>query len=261
MRAPVFLSASEPYHWRDPEYWETQHLVNIRAAVRALCAHVLPRWPLVYGGHPAITPLVNGIAGRVMHDRNRDREERAPPPQTLMFQSAHWPVREEPGAVVTPAVAGAGDLSDRDASLLLMRYVMLDSPQAAWRGRVAARRDEFRHRRAEFFGTESFTAGVFIGGMEGVECEFNIFRSFHPDTPAYVLPSTGAAARKLRGVLERQPPQLRRLLETETAYAGLFQLVLPVDGEPERGLTWRPAPPTDAERSRHSDQDVRSRDG
>ncbi len=55
---PVFLSASEPYQGRDREYLDSRNIGNLREAIRALCAHVLPRGKLVFGGHPAITPLV-----------------------------------------------------------------------------------------------------------------------------------------------------------------------------------------------------------
>lgn len=262
MKAPVFLSASEPYRTRHPEYWDTQHLVNIRAAVRALCAHALPHWPLVYGGHPAITPMVNGIRDRVMHDRNRGQPEPVGAPDVLMFQSALWPVKEAAGVVIIPALnsngLAAGSGGDRDMSLLLMRYEMLgtqhDEGVSALR---AVHPGQLGRRRAAILGTEAFTAGVFIGGMEGVECEFNIFRSFHPHTPAYVLPTTGAAAAKLQGVLKTQSPDLQALLERETAYGGLFQLLLPETDEMDRDLTWRPAPLTAQELFRHSDRDVR----
>src|SRR5580704_7618549 len=72
--APVFLSASEPNPERDPSYWETRNVVNLREAVRAFCAHVLPNFPLVLGGHPAITPLVRGAAQRIAYDLGLDAE-------------------------------------------------------------------------------------------------------------------------------------------------------------------------------------------
>ena len=55
---PVFLSASEPDPDRKEEYWQSQNLLNVREAARAFCAHALAHYPVVYCGHPAITPLV-----------------------------------------------------------------------------------------------------------------------------------------------------------------------------------------------------------
>src|SRR5436309_176675 len=86
---PVFLSASEPNPERRPEYWESRNLLNLREAIRALVAYVLPRQPLVFGGHPAITPLVRAIADRIRHDRTERQQE----PQILLFLSEHFKSR------------------------------------------------------------------------------------------------------------------------------------------------------------------------
>lgn len=56
--APVFLSASIPDPARDKRYFGTGDTIAIRDAVIALVSVVLPRTKLVFGGHPAITPLV-----------------------------------------------------------------------------------------------------------------------------------------------------------------------------------------------------------
>ena len=46
-------------------------------------------------------------------------------------------------------------------------------------------------------GSHNFDAAVFLGGMEGVETEYDLFRRVHPNRPAYPVASTGAAARIL----------------------------------------------------------------
>ena len=51
--------------------------------------------------------------------------------------------------------------------------------------------------RAAMIGARDFDAAVFVGGMEGVEIEYDIFRRLHPNKPAYPVASTGAAARIL----------------------------------------------------------------
>ena len=82
---PVFLSASEPNPNRSREYWDSRKLVAVREAVRAVVAYVLRRQPLVFGGHPAITPLVRAMAARVHHD---GAEPRIP-----LFLSQHFRAR------------------------------------------------------------------------------------------------------------------------------------------------------------------------
>lgn len=186
MMPAVFLSASVPDPRRHPKYHETADRVAIRDAVRALVSVTLPTMRLVWGGHPAITPLVRVVAeglGITSADRVR------------LYQSAFF--REDmpednavfERVVVTPAIDG-----DRDASLERMRRTMLES--------------------------ERFAAGVFIGGMEGVEEEYRMFREMHSDALTLPIASTGAAAL----LIFRQEPQgFPAELETDLAYPSLFR--------------------------------------
>ncbi len=54
----VFLSASVPLPDRDRRFAETADVIAIREAIKAVVGEVIPRGCLVFGGHPAITPLV-----------------------------------------------------------------------------------------------------------------------------------------------------------------------------------------------------------
>ena len=54
----IFLSASVPLPERDPQYYKTADLIAIRDAVIALATVVLPKYRLVWGGHPSISPLI-----------------------------------------------------------------------------------------------------------------------------------------------------------------------------------------------------------
>ena len=62
MSDAIFLSASVPDPRRGPEYAQTADTVAITAAVSALVHVLLGRRLLVWGGHPAITPMVWGVA-------------------------------------------------------------------------------------------------------------------------------------------------------------------------------------------------------
>jgi hypothetical protein len=240
MTLPVFLSASEPYATRKEEYWETQNLVNIRAAVRTICAHVLRQGPLVFGGHPAITPLARSIADRIRHDRQRD-DRSAPAPRLLMFQSRLY-VREDPDIpdiVVTDAITAEGEIASsvgsRNLSLLRMRYEMLGYEGAEpVHPKLRQYQSQFgRQRELALFGGQlspgapQFRAAFFVGGMEGVIREFRIFRSLHPRTPAYPLGSTGAAAKLLLKEAGISNAALNEALERDTAYSLLLEQLLP----------------------------------
>lgn len=158
----VFLSASVPVVGRGA-YHETANPFLIQCAVRELVIAVIRDHKIVWGGHPAITPMIWSIC----EDLGVDYAE-----SVILYQSTFFEDRypEEnrrfQNVVFTDAV---GD--DRDASLLLMREEMIS-------------RDDL-------------IAAVFIGGMEGVEAEYQIFRNFHPDAKILPVASPGGAALNL----------------------------------------------------------------
>jgi hypothetical protein len=199
----VFLSASIPDPSRNPRYYSTADVIAIREAIRALVGEILPRARLVFGGHPAISPLVNRAAERLGVGRDRVRIYQSKffqshiPAVALNFVDLRW----------TPEVPG-----DRAASLALMRDRMI----------------------AGEAGGEP-AAAVFIGGMEGVEDEFRLFRGQWPDLPVLPLASTGGAARILldqheADVARLAPPGLATTLtsrlRTDLAYDLLFRSAL-----------------------------------
>jgi hypothetical protein len=56
----IFLSASVPLPSRHREYFDTADVIAIRDAVRALTMVVVEQHgQLVFGGHPAITPMIH----------------------------------------------------------------------------------------------------------------------------------------------------------------------------------------------------------
>jgi hypothetical protein len=237
---PVFLSASEASETRVPDFWDTQKLVNIHAAVRTICAHVLRQGPLVFGGHPAITPVARSIADGIRHDRPHD-DPGAPDPRLLVFQSRLY-VRETPDIpdiVVTDALTAEGEIASsvgsRNLSLLRMRYEMLGYAGAEpVYPKLRGYQSQFgRQRELALFGRQlppgapQFRAAFFVGGMEGVIREFRIFRSFHPRTPAYPLGSTGAAAKVLLEDARISNAALKDALERDTAYSVLLEQLLP----------------------------------
>lgn len=158
----IFLSASVPLVGRG-SYHETANPFLIQCAVRELVIAVIRQHKIVWGGHPAITPMIWSIcedlgvdySGAVVLYQSRFFEDRYPE-ENDRFRNV----------VFTDAIP-----EDRDASLLLMRERMLS-------------RDDL-------------VAGVFIGGMEGVEVEHEIFRRLHPAAKILSVPSPGGAALNL----------------------------------------------------------------
>lgn len=158
----IFLSASVPLVGRGA-YHETANPFLIQCAVRELAVAVIRRHKIVWGGHPAITPMIWSICEDLGVDYSRS---------VILYQSKFFEDRypEEnkrfQNVVYTKAVS-----NDRAASLLTMREQMLS-------------RDDL-------------VAAVFIGGMDGVEAEHELFKRFHPSAKVLPVPSPGGAALNL----------------------------------------------------------------
>ena len=54
----IFLSASIPMPGRDKIYLESADVIAIRECIKALVAVTIPKFTLIWGGHPSITPLI-----------------------------------------------------------------------------------------------------------------------------------------------------------------------------------------------------------
>ena len=89
------------------------------------------------------------------------------------------------------------DLGNRDKSLLELRLRMMKD--------------------------NSFEAAFFIGGMEGVEEEFKLFTTYHPNANVFPIASTGAAAKL---IYDKTPEKYDTRLLTELTYSSLFKELL-----------------------------------
>ena len=185
----IFLSASIPLQERNPKYIETADIIAIRDAVIALTTVVLPHHRLIWGGHPSITPLIYYVMERL----NLNIQEHMTLYQSRFFEK-HFP--EDNNKFENIVFTDVID-NDREKSLLYMRHTMLDDSK--------------------------FSAGIFIGGMEGVEEEYDMFIKKHPKALALPIASTGAAAKKIYD--ERFTDKNERLVK-DYAYMSLFQKYL-----------------------------------
>lgn len=149
----------------DRKYVSSAHPESIRMAVMELALGVLRRGGrLVFGGHPAISPMVLHAA----------RDLNLPDGRVLVFQSDYFKSDiTEPTLrlsnwnsgvmIMTPDVR-----NQRDSSLTCMREFMCAVP--------------------------SLKGAVFIGGMDGIVEESRLFHARNPTLSRYALASTGGAA-------------------------------------------------------------------
>lgn len=156
----IFLSASVPVPGRG-HYHETANPFLIQCAVRELVISVIRTHRIVWGGHPSITPMIWSIC----EDLDVEYAKSVVLYQSRFFQDRFPEENARFGNVVyTDAVE-----ADREGSLAIMRETML------------ARSD--------------LVAGVFVGGMEGIEAELAIFQRAQPDGRVVLVASPGGAAR------------------------------------------------------------------
>jgi|SRR6478672_3662065 len=179
----IFLSASIPLPDRDRRFYETADVLAIREAIKGLVEVILPEGRITFGGHPAITPLIAFFVAEA--GLNQDR--------LTIFQSRFFEneFSEANSQFHDVRLVDAVDGS-RERSLHEMRKAMIES------------------RR--------FRAAVFIGGMEGLFDEAEMFSRLQPNAEVLPVASTGAAAADLfRG--GDFPPKL----QTELTYTTLFR--------------------------------------
>lgn len=162
MMSAIFLSASVPVVGRG-NYHETADLFLIQCAVRELFLTVIRDHAIIWGGHPAITPMIWAICQDLDVDYSKS---------VILYQSRFFEDQFPDENTHFGNVEYVDALpEDREASLLLMREKMLSR--------------------------QDLKAAVFIGGMEGVEAEYDLFRSFHPSGRVLPVPATGGAALQL----------------------------------------------------------------
>ena len=186
----ILLSASIPTAERAKKYYETADVIAIRDCIKALVAAAVPRHALVWGGHPSITPMIRLLAESSADDiRN----------YFVLYQSQLFKSVAPRDNDYFRNLIWVESASDLRSSLRLLRTRMLSEPH--------------------------YVAGVFIGGMEGIETEFREFRKANPRAAVFPIASTGGAANLLFEEWAK-PLALSQDLRAEVAYPYLFRRLL-----------------------------------
>lgn len=199
MAGAIFLSAGVPDPKRGPEYAATADTVAIGAAVSALVHVTLGRRLLVWGGQPAITPMIWVVAQDVGVDYGR---------WVRLYQSRHFKDEFPEDNERFQNVTYTDDVDgDRERSLLAMRERM--------------------------FSEQAFEAAVFIGGMGGIIHEYELFRRHQPKAAVVPVISTGGATLEVAARAGALPADLADDLD----YVALFHRHLGVSVREERFKT------------------------
>ncbi|NKI27832.1 hypothetical protein HCG49_14805 [Arenibacter sp. 6A1] len=186
----IFLSASIPLPSRDAKYIETADIIAIRDAVIALTTVVLPQHRIVWGGHPSITPLIY----YVMEKLDINIQDHVKLYQSLWFKDSFPQDNNKFENIVFTKKEDS-----ISASIKLLREQMLSE--------------------------NDFSAAVFIGGMDGIEDEYKMFREYHPEAILLPIASTGAATKIIYDNFIPENFKNTRL-EKDYGYMSLFQKFL-----------------------------------
>lgn len=184
----VFLSASIPYPDRDKRFYDSADIVAIRDSVRALATVVIPKAHLIWGGHPSITPLIRYVMDRMNADLKK---------HITLYQSLFFEDKFPRDNFAFENIVLTEKRNTRDESLSLMRSKLIND--------------------------NDFKVGIFIGGMEGVNEEYLMFKERHPDALVLPIASTGAAAKIL---YKNEPLNFDIRLQNDYAYMALFRDLL-----------------------------------
>lgn len=191
----IFLSASVPDPQRSPKYASTADAVAIQAAVSALVFVILGRRKLVWGGHPAITPMVSVVACDIGVSYGDC---------VTLYQSRHFEDRYPEDNIQFRNTVFTDPRKDQRTSLRFMREQM--------------------------FSENKFTAAVFVGGMDGIVEEFELLKSVQPQTPIFPILSTGGATLEIARRTGPVSPDLKDDLD----YVRLFHRSLDISPKERR---------------------------
>ncbi|MHB8416137.1 MAG: SLOG domain-containing protein [Acidiferrobacteraceae bacterium] len=195
----IFLSASVPSLERSKEFRRIDEApLRIEDAVISLCRAIFnASGSLVFGGHPAVSPLVAMVAGEYLRPISTEtREERTPRPIQI-YQSKAFKGHE----------AKDTDLLERQRYAQVYWIEQHESEH----GRGAQRLDplelpkSLQVMRTVMIEESNPVCMVCIGGMEGVLEEHHLFTQLRPGRPIFVMSTTGGASAILA---EKDDPQV-----------------------------------------------------
>lgn len=195
----VFLSASIP----DPARWDGEFdpFEITDAVVAAARAVITSGGTLVTAAHPTIAPLLMYVAAELPDETRRCVSvyqsrlfEDVLPEATQRFRDEgvadfHW---------TEPAPGDSPDPHGRGLSLKIMRETMLRETDPA--------------------------AAIFVGGMEGIVDEFDLFQAMFPGRPTYPIGRAGGESGRLAEMLSASP--LNDELRSDDVYPSLFRRIV-----------------------------------
>jgi hypothetical protein len=193
MKFTILLSASVPSEKRSELYRENYTKIKnaqtqIEEAIIGLARNIFQAGgKIIFGGHPSISPLVAMVATEFRISKgieNMNRKESHEKPITI-FQSKAY------AEVIPEETSGLFKLGYSD---IIWTDVVAGEKFDPTLSEQSQCKKSLRSMREKMM-REKIDALVCMGGMEGVEEEFEMFRELHPNKKIYVLKTTGGASK------------------------------------------------------------------
>lgn len=212
----VFLSASIPLPERHPKYYETADVIAIRDAIIALSTLLIPNFRIIWGGHPSITPLINYVIEQKLKS-NLDRIDK----WEKLNEEEKFQLEMKLKNNIQEHVVLYQSLFFQDKFIDDINKF----ENVIFTENTGDIHSSIQHMRNRMFDEFNYSAAVFIGGMDGIEVEFNMFRERHPNALVLPIASTGAASRIVYDTILPDQFSDERLL-TDYGYMSMFQKLL-----------------------------------
>jgi hypothetical protein len=170
----IFLSVSLPSADRHQNYYLNTNPLNITNAVVSFIESILKRnGKIIFGGHPTISPLVLTVAKKFISILNGEKD----PVRIYIYQS---------------------EMFKDKISKFTNELLDLGIGKIIWTESFNDLREKSLYdMRVQMLKQHNISAGIFIGGMEGIEEEFDLFKEIYPETPMYLIGSSGGATKIL----------------------------------------------------------------
>lgn len=212
----IFLSASIPLPDRHPKYYETADVIAVRDAVISLASLVLDKHRIIWGGHPSITPLINFVIERTIHYRldkeinvlsNEEQKE-------FLFKKIKKEIQDH--VTIYQSMFFKDKFPEDNEKFENIIFTKN-------KGDIHSSVEEMRH---EMLSKNEFAAAVFIGGMDGIEVEFKMFKTLHPNALLLPIASTGSATKIVFDSLPPEDEVKNERYLKDYGYNSLFQKYL-----------------------------------
>ncbi|MDJ0899796.1 MAG: hypothetical protein QNJ55_13395 [Xenococcus sp. MO_188.B8] len=215
----IFLSASFPRKDREKEqkFFRKYSPDDITDAVNALVRAVLSAGgKLIFGGHPTITPLVLSIAKEYLPDSLEERTniEETDGLPVIICQSEFYKDKLTDATkelyqnkygkpIWTPEVESSSEEKLRAMIRELKTEITIEDEKEIVKKMIEhaeenkpAKAESLLRMRITILQKDPFAA-VFIGGMQGVNAEYELFSLKYPSRPKYCIGAPGGYAKEL----------------------------------------------------------------